>query len=158
MNFYSDFLVHSPYFNKTTRVAELDYLEPVTRAAVTSIMSDAETMGHKLLLFETYRSQARQEFLFKQGATQLQTVGCHNYGLAADFALDLYGQPSWQGDFDFIGGLAKKHGLLWGGTWAKFRDLGHVQRVALDDQPKLFNGTWWPAEAYSPTSAVTVAV
>jgi hypothetical protein len=35
------------------------------------------------MIFETYRSQERQQVLFEQGATQLRTVGVHHHGLPA---------------------------------------------------------------------------
>ena len=88
----------------------------------------------KLVAFETYRSQARQTKLFAQGATQLKTVGVHHYGLACDLVKDIAGSPSWKGDFKFVGRLAKKYKLIWGGDWGRpgvrtrFPDEVHVQR------------------------------
>jgi peptidoglycan L-alanyl-D-glutamate endopeptidase CwlK len=150
-NFYNSFLVKSPYFHTVSRNSDPSYLEPVFRAAVEAILKESAAAGQPLFLFETYRSPQRQQFLFQQGATELRDVSCHGYGLAADFCKDLYGQPSWLGDFGFLGELAKKHGLVWGGMWREFPDYGHVQRIAVADQAKLFNGTWFPDESYSPT-------
>ena len=80
-------------------------------------MAEAKALGHKLMVFETYRSQQRQEELFKQKKTKLKEVGVHHYGLACDLVKDINGQPSWDGDFSFLGRLAKKHGLILGGDW-----------------------------------------
>ena len=106
------------------------------------------------MVFETYRSQPRQASLFAQGATQLKTVGVHHYGLACDLVKNVDGEPSWKGDFTFLGVLAKKHGLIWGGDWGQpgvrnsFPDLDHVQRCTILDQNKLFAGTWYPDDNY----------
>jgi hypothetical protein len=146
-NFYTNFLTTSPYFRNVTRVADPNYLEPVTRAAVLAIIADAEAEGHPLILYETYRSPSRQQFLYQQSVTELMDVGCHGFGLAADLVKDLYGQPSWEGDFSFLGVLAKKHGLVWGGSW-EFMDDFHVQRIRVSDQDKLLSGTWYPDQNY----------
>jgi hypothetical protein len=45
-------------------------------------------------------------------ATKLKTVGVHHYGLACDLVKDIAGEPSWKGDFAFLGRLAKKHRLI----------------------------------------------
>jgi hypothetical protein len=164
MNFYTDFLVKSSYFHNRTRVTDLAYLEPITRAAIENILADSAAAGQPLILFETYRSPQRQQFLFDQKATQLKEVGVHGYGLAADLVKDLYGQPSWAGDFMFLADLAKKHGLISGLDWGHygvkntFVDACHVQRIRVDDQAKLFNGTWFPENDYSPYKMSSVDV
>jgi hypothetical protein len=155
-NFYTDFLLKSKYFQNTTRVSDTTYLEPVTRAAVDSIISDASGLGYSLMVFETYRSPQRQQYLFSQGSTQLKNVGVHHYGLGCDIVFDDYGQPSWQGNFRLLGDLARKHGLVWGGDWGEstpghFVDMDHVQRISVSDQEKLFAGSWYPDEHYIPT-------
>jgi hypothetical protein len=55
--------------------------------------------------------------LFAQGAAKFKTVGVHHYGLACDIVKDIGGEPSWKGDFKFLGRLAKKHKLIWGAAW-----------------------------------------
>jgi hypothetical protein len=150
MTFYNDVITKSPLFNSVARVSSLALLEPVTRAAVEQIMADAATSGIPLLLFETYRSQQRQQFLYKQGATTLRTVGCHHFGAAADLVKSNAGQPSWEGSFDFLGRLAARHGLVWGGSWKHFVDAAHVQRISIADQERLFAGVWYPDAGYEP--------
>ena len=154
MTFYNQVIVPSPNFGSLNRIADLMMLEPVTRAAVQAIMADAAAARTPLMVFETYRSQPRQASLFAQGATQLKTVGVHHYGLACDLVKNVDGEPSWKGDFTFLGVLAKKHGLIWGGDWGQpgvrnsFPDLDHVQRCTILDQNKLFAGTWYPDDNY----------
>jgi len=83
----------------------------------------------------TYRSQARQQELFNQGASKLRVVGVHHFGLAVDLVKVVGGEPSWKGDFSFLGRLAHEHGLIWGGDWGDpavphtFIDAVHVQRA-----------------------------
>ena len=108
------------------------------------------------MIFETYRSQARQIALFNQGATKLKQVGVHHYGLACDIVKDINGQPSWKGDFSMLGALAKHHKLIWGGDWGTpgsvhtFVDTDHVQRATIGRQAGLFNGDWYPDANYDP--------
>jgi D-alanyl-D-alanine carboxypeptidase len=162
-NFYTDTLQKSPLFHSTERIDVYDLLEPYTRAAVMAILADAEAAGTPLMVFETYRSVERQQMLFDQGATQLRTVGTHGFGLACDLVKDIGGEPSWKGDFSFLGVLARKHGLIWGGDWGHpgfrhtFIDAVHVQRCQVSDQPKLFAGTWYPDATYDPTKVVPLA-
>lgn len=161
MSFYETFLKTSPMFKSTAIVSSLDYLEPITRAAIQDLLEDAAAQGHPLLVFETYRSQERQEQLFAQGATQLQTVGCHHYGIAVDVVKNVGGQPSWKGDFTFLLPLARKYGLISGIDWGHvgdrpgFVDACHLQRISVSDQGQLFAGTFYPDDLYDPYKFTT---
>lgn len=147
-SFYTTVIMEDQRFSSPQRCADPMLLEPTMRAAVQSIMADATAMGNPLILFETFRSSARQECLYQAGATQLEKVGVHGYGLAADLVRDIGGEPSWKGDFSFLGPLAHKYGLVWGGDWTHFKDLVHVQRCSVPMQVELFAGTWYPDAAY----------
>lgn len=155
-NFYTDVISQDKRFDSVKRVADLDLLEPVTRGLVQAILSDAAAYGIELMVFETYRSQARQAELFKQGVTQLSKVGVHHYGLACDIVKVAAKEPSWKGDFSLIGRLAYTHSLLWSGDWGNpnihhsFTDEPHVQRCSLKRQAALFRGEWYPTKTYDP--------
>ena len=155
-NFYTDVIQQDPRFNSTTRVSDPALLEPTMQQLVQQIIDSAQQMGINLMIFETYRSQARQQELFNNGATKLRTVGVHAYGLACDIVKAIGGEPSWKGDFSFLGQLAHASGLIWGGDWGNpniqhsFLDLVHVQRCTIARQPALFAGTWYPDSAYNP--------
>ncbi|MCP3469929.1 DUF1906 domain-containing protein [Bradyrhizobium sp. CCGUVB1N3] len=155
-NFYTDVIMSDPRFNSSKRIADPELLEPVTRELVQAIIDDAGANGLKLMIFETYRSQARQIALFNQGATKLRQVGVHHFGLACDLVKDINGQPSWKGDFSLLGSLAKHHRLIWGGDWGTpgsvhtFIDDDHVQRASLGRQARLFSGDWYPDASYDP--------
>ena len=156
MSFYTDVIQGSVDFGSSARIADIDLLEPVTRAAVQAIIAAAQQSGVALMVFETYRSQQRQELLFQQKATKLQTVGVHHFGLACDLVKVVGGEPSWKGDFGFLKGFAEANGLIWGGDWGNahvvhsFQDDDHVQRINVADQSKLFNLSWYPDDAYRP--------
>lgn len=153
-NFYTTTILPDPRVNSATRIDALDLLEPTLRSAVASIIADAASHGIAFMVFETYRSPARQAALYAQGATRLRTVGVHRYGLACDVVKSVNGEPSWKGSFTLLGALAQQYGLLWGGDWGDptrvhtFVDACHVQRCTLARQPELFAGTWYPDAAY----------
>ncbi len=155
-NFYNDVIVKDKRFNSTERINDLMLLEPVTRQIVQTIIADAKAHGMDLMVFETFRSAARQQLLFKQHATKLQKVGVHNYGLACDIVKSINGEPSWKGDFSLLGQLAHAHKVIWGGDWGtpnihhSFLDNDHVQRCSIAKQAALFNHTWYPDANYDP--------
>jgi hypothetical protein len=155
-NFYTDVLTKDARFHTTEAVHDIQLLEPATRAAVQAVIAEAQALGIALIPWETYRSTERQELLFKQGATKLQKVGVHHYGLACDLVKSIGGQPSWKGDFTFLLQLARKHGLISGQDWGQpgkshsFIDSCHVQRCSLAKQAGLFAGSWYPTANYNP--------
>jgi LAS superfamily LD-carboxypeptidase LdcB len=100
-NFYTDVLKKDARFKSTDPIDDLGLLEPVTRKLVKQIIAAAAQDGIKLMVYETYRSQARQTKLFNQGATKLKTVGVHHYGLACDLVKNVGGQPSWKATSNF---------------------------------------------------------
>lgn len=152
-NFYTEVVSTDARFHSTDCIRDLGLLEPVTRAAVQAILADAKTAGIELIVTETFRSTDRQAALFKQGATQLQAVGVHHYGLAADFCKIIDGKASWAGDWGFLRDLAEKHGCISGLDWGDssirhgFVDPDHIQRIIVADQEALFAGTYYPSEA-----------
>ena len=156
VNFYIDVIEKDSRVNSIQRVADPALLEPTTRQLVAQIIAAAEQMGISLMIFETYRSQGRQQELFDNGATRLRSAGVHRYGLACDIVRVVGGEPSWKGDFSFLGQLARSGGLIWGGDWGNpaikhdFIDAVHVQRCTVARQPSLFAGDWYPDENYNP--------
>lgn len=155
-NFYESTIKTSARFKSSKRVADVSLLEPVFREIVERIIADAKSHGLNLMIFETYRSQARQTLLFNQGATKLKNVGVHHYGLACDLVKSVSGQPSWKGDFSFLGELAHANNVIWGGDWGNpnvphsFIDSVHIQRCSIKKQGSLFRGEWYPDATYNP--------
>lgn len=156
MSFYTAIITNDSRFHSTQRINDLDLLEPITRQKVLDIVADADAHGIHLMVFETFRSKERQRMLFDQGATKLKNIGVHHYGLAADIVKDVNGEPSWKGDFSFLGHLAHAHGLISGIDWGNpsihhtFIDSDHVQRITLARQAKLFSLKWYPDDSYDP--------
>ena len=155
-NFYTDVISRDPRFDSAARVGDPALLEPTTRQLVEGLIASAHRMGIEIMIYETYRSQDRQQALFNNGATKLRTVGVHHYGLACDIVRVVSGEPSWKGDFSFLGQLAHASGLIWGGDWGdpsikhSFVDSVHVQRCTVARQADLFAGNWYPDDAYNP--------
>jgi hypothetical protein len=155
-NFYTDVIAHDARFNSTVRIGDPTLLEPTTRLLVEGLVRSAHRMGIEIMIYETYRSQDRQQVLFNNGATKLRTVGVHHYGLACDIVRVVSGEPSWKGDFSFLGQLAHASGLIWGGDWGdptikhSFVDSVHVQRCTVTRQADLFAGAWYPDGSYNP--------
>jgi len=155
-NFFTDVIANDPRFRSALRVADPLLLEPVTRQLVQQIVDAACNIGITVMIFETYRSQERQQELFNAGATKLRTVGVHQFGLACDIVRVIGGEPSWKGDFSFLGQFAHSSGLIWGGDWGdpsmkhSFIDSVHVQRCTVARQGDLFAGNFYPDNEYNP--------
>lgn len=153
---FYDVLRNSKAFRSDAVCKDPAMLEPGTRAAVAALLADAKAQNIDLRLLETYRSQTRQSTLFMRRATQLRTVGCHGYGVAADFGVFI--KNVYQGSnkpYVFLRTLARKHGLISGQDWGhpkegNFVDSGHVQRVPVWRQSALFGGSWYPSQVYDP--------
>jgi hypothetical protein len=153
-NFYTQTICRDPRRLLPARVSDLSLLEPTTRERVLVVIEEARKLGQDLMVYETFRSSARQLALFRRGATKRRVVGVHLYGLACDIVKSIDGDPSWKGSFALLGRLARRHGLLWGGDWGDptrkhdFVDAVHVQRCSLKRQPALFAGRWYPDAGY----------
>ena len=98
--------------------------------------------GHKVLVYETIRTEERQSFLYLFGreyddpwphsrgiVTNARTAknGWHFYGLAADIVEN--DQSPWDATPTFwndLGSCARSRGLTWGGDWVQ-KDRPHVQ-------------------------------
>jgi len=155
-NFYTDVISQDARFASLARIADVSLLEPMTRQLVDFLVASAHAMGIEVMIYETYRSQQRQQELFNNGATKLRNAGVHHYGLACDIVRVVNGEPSWKGDFSFLGQLAHSSGLIWGGDWGdpnlkhSFIDSVHVQRCTVARQGDLFAGAWYPDATYNP--------
>ena len=155
MNFYDTVIRNSKAYRSDGRYGGMDLLEPGTRSAVIALVQEAHDAGIDIRVLETYRSQTRQSYLFMQKATQLRTVGCHGYGVAADFGVFVNGKYATDAKpYLFLRKLARKHKLISGLDWGKAGpvswDSGHVQRVPVWRQAALFAGTWYPPAEYDP--------
>lgn len=117
-------------------VYDLEYLHPFVRLPVEAVqreLSDAFARGqlrYRLHVFETWRSPARQDFLFN-GAGKVTRVraweSAHQYGLAADFVGRTKSGWTWDvpaSDWALLRRVAEDHGLaVPAASW----DPGHVE-------------------------------
>jgi len=121
-------------------------LAPKFRAAVDRVMADMRAWGYTPRVFETMRSDARQQYLYGFGRTYDDGRGIvtnsptvndtwHGFGLAVDIVCE---RTLWSASRDFwqvLGCSARRHKLVWGGDWnsdwsssdERFADLPHIQ-------------------------------
>lgn len=85
----------------------------------------AQSAGHKVTMFEGWRSHIRQASLYDKSYGMAVThangwESWHQYGLAADLAFN-DGDWNWKGDFEALKPYFEAQGLRWGGA----QDSGH---------------------------------
>lgn len=127
-----------PPLSEPPRIFALDGLAPRFRLAVEFILADVRRAGWACRVYESLRTNERQEYLYGFGreyddgrgpVTKVPTAdrGWHYYGLAVDIVQD--DASPWvapQGFWQAIGAAAERHGCAWGGRWPMV-DLPHVQ-------------------------------
>lgn len=106
---------------KTNR--DINDLSAVAKKACTLFLAECKKAGIDIFITETYRSQARQNYLYQQGRTRpgvkvTWTLSSNHTGrMAWDIAVnppkDLYDAAT----LAKAGAVAKKLGIEWGGTW-----------------------------------------
>lgn len=126
---------------------DVNALLPAFRLALVLALEQAnrETVGkftnfYAWVIFETYRSQTRQDYLYAQGRTRPGSIVTHTKHSrhterdAADIVwLDRKGRFHWDGPlvlWQILGHAARTYGLEWGGDWSSFVDLPHIQAKA----------------------------
>jgi len=139
----------SRLFHRRTPKGAWAGMDPMLKAKLENIYSQLRREGYDVRLVEGHRSEARQAELLAngQGVTQVGPGrSCHNFGLAADSAVFKRGQATWDLNDEWVrrgyeryGELATEAGLRWGGHWATFKDLPHVElrnecRVAIRER------------------------
>lgn len=159
MSFYTDIIQKDLRYHSPLACYDPALLHPDFRQVVQDIIADAAAMGETLHIGETFRSQARQAYLFSKNLTQLRTVGVHGYGLACDLIRLVNGKYDPVGqDYAFLIKLCAAHPCPWpnaqtisGADWGlpnqihTFRDWDHIQAVTIAQQPALFSQEWYPS-------------
>jgi len=125
----------SQFMSVTQTCRDINELKPNARLAIQLLFQECFKAGIKdIFVTETYRSQARQNYLYEQGRTRpgnqvTWTLNSnHTPRLAWDIATappkNLYDTPTLQK----VGAIAKKLGIEWGGYWkAPNYDAPHFQ-------------------------------
>jgi peptidoglycan L-alanyl-D-glutamate endopeptidase CwlK len=94
--------------------------------------------GHDAVVFESRRTSERQRYLYGFGRQYDDGRGVvthsrdadetwHFFGLAVDI---ISASKGWDAPAQFwvdLGRFAVAEGLSWGGNWASFKDLPHIQ-------------------------------
>ena len=104
---------------------------------VVALLKKCDDEGLKGGIYMGLRTYQEQDALYAQGRTVKGKLivtnakggqSYHNFGLAVDYVFkDRYGNWTWQGQYNIIGEIAKECGLEWGGGWASFKDIPHIQ-------------------------------
>lgn len=112
-------------------------LQPLVKRKADLIVKEMAILGHKVHVFEGYRTNQRQNELFAQGRTTKGNIitnakggeSLHNYGVAVDIVFGEEGKPSWAESHPWVmlGNLGKRHGFTWGGDWKEFSDRPHFE-------------------------------
>ncbi|WP_051405039.1 M15 family metallopeptidase [Bacillus cihuensis] len=116
----------------TTTCRDINELHPVAQRACRLFLDECKKASIYIFITETYRSQARQDYLYAQGRTrQGQKVtwtlkSNHTGRMAWDIAVS---PPLGLYDVNTLkkaGEIAKKLGITWGGTWST-PDMPHFE-------------------------------
>lgn len=125
----------------------LTRLAPAMAAAVLATEAACREAGLPVLRFETFRSRARQEWLYAQGrevkppariVTKASSAvrSWHGYGLAVDF---IHPRLHWNAPgpwWEDVAAIVSQHGLAWGGRWETLPDVPHYQWAGCPIAPR----------------------
>ena len=120
------------------RLSALEHLAPRFRDAVIAVCEELATKHWPALVYETLRTDPRQQWLFGFGRRYSDGRGIvtnsedadetwHGFGLAVDI---VHARRYWLAPEEFwasLGSAARRHGLVWGGDWPSFPDRPHLQ-------------------------------
>lgn len=120
----------------------LEKVHPELKRRAEILLARLAGQGITVEVVQGLRTPEEQDALYAQGRTKPGRIvtyakrwqSNHNYGLAVDLCPFVNGKPQWnapQEVWKLIGKSAESLGLEWGGRWAKFRDLPHVQMPGL---------------------------
>lgn len=117
----------------TAQCRDINELLPAAQKACNLFLVECKKAGLDIFITETYRSQARQNYLYEQGRTRPgQKItwtknSRHTSRLAWDVAVnkpkDLYDTAT----LNKAGAIAKKLGITWGGSWKGTPDMPHFE-------------------------------
>jgi peptidoglycan L-alanyl-D-glutamate endopeptidase CwlK len=140
---------------------KLSHLYPEFAEKVKAILKQAtiETMGkhgvNTWIMFEGYRSQARQDWLYAQGRTRPGAIVTHRHhsnhsdGMAADcYPTDIHGNIMWEAHEEVwqqFGHCVRTHGMQWGGDYPKITGGTFVDQPHVEPKPR--QRLMWEVEA-----------
>lgn len=110
----------------------LNQLQPQVKELAIRLLevARAEFPDQKIVVAETFRSQKRQNELFKRGKS-VTAVKVSKHTLGRAFDLYFVGKSRIleynEAPYDRLGEIAEEIGLNWGGRWQKPFDPGHFE-------------------------------
>ena len=120
--------------NVTTTCRDLAELTLPAQQACRLLFQECYKAGiNNIFITETYRSPARQKYLYEQGRTRPGQIvtwtlnSNHSSRLAWDIAV---GPPQSLYDINIlnkVGAIARKLGITWGGDWSRNIDRPHFE-------------------------------
>ncbi|WP_285397662.1 M15 family metallopeptidase [Lysinibacillus sp. fls2-241-R2A-57] len=127
----------------TTTCRDLAELLPAAQTACRLLFQECFKAGIKnIFITETYRSQARQNYLYAQGRTRPGQIvtwtlkSNHNSRLAWDIAVGLPQSLYDVTTLSQVGAIARKLGITWGGDWVGSIDRPHFEVKSSWKMPK----------------------
>lgn len=123
--------------SKWTQEKKLDSLNGAFRVKVEAVLAALKAQKFQPTIHYGWRSVAVQQELFRQGRTKVK-FSFHNAqildGTPNAYAADIIDKRyAWSeaartnGFWKALGAAAEEQGLVWGGSWASFPDLAHIQ-------------------------------
>lgn len=116
---------------------DLNELHPKVKALALSLLEECKKQGMNIGISETYRSIARQDYLYAQGRTRAGAIvtytkgsemqSYHQWRLAFDVFNNVRGAEYDSNILKRVGAIGMKLGLEWGGSWSGFYDTPHFQ-------------------------------
>ena len=111
---------------------KLNQLTPEAKEIFTKFLKVAREQfpKHTIIVAETYRTQARQDELFKKGSSITTVrISMHTKRLAADIYFVKNGKISAYHEAPYLelGELGESFSLRWGGRWKTPFDPGHYE-------------------------------
>lgn len=127
----------------TTTCRDINELLPVAQTACRLLFQECYKAGIRdIFITETYRSQARQNYLYEQGRTRPGQIvtwtksSRHTSRLAWDIAVappkSLYDTAT----LNKVGAIARRLGITWGGDWVGSVDRPHFEVTPSWTMPK----------------------
>lgn len=116
-----------------TACRDINELHPTARIACELFLQECAKAGVKIFITETYRSQARQNYLYEQGRTRpgpkvTWTRNSNHKGrLAWDIAVNPPANLYDTTTLNKAGTIAKRLGITWGGDWKGAIDRPHFE-------------------------------
>ena len=116
----------------TESCRDIKQLTPLAQQACNLFLSECKKQGVNVFITETYRSQARQNYLYEQGRSRPGQVvtwtkqSNHTGRMAWDIAVSPPKALYDRNEINKAGAIASRLGITWGGTW-KTPDTPHFQ-------------------------------